>query len=104
MILTLASGINVFAGTGAGDEKKEAADHEKQIEKRDFSSVLKTGNDFRDFRVTKKDTLAEYEKTKAQGKKFSTTTKVLIGAGIAAAVIGIVIIAASKGAKDAASF
>lgn len=69
-----------------------------------MASALKTKNDSVNLTFSKKDTLAEYERTKAQGKKFSTTTKVLIGAGIAAVVIAVVVIAASNGAKDAASF
>jgi Flp pilus assembly protein TadB len=103
VILTVASSANVFARAG-DDEKTSVTNQEKQTEKTDLASALKSKSDSINSRFTKKDTLAEYEKTKAQGKKFSTTTKVLIGVGIAAVVIGVVVIAASKGAEDAASF
>lgn len=43
-----------------------------------------------------KSTLDSYEQAKKSGKKFSTTTKVLIGVGIAAAVVGVVVFAASR--------
>jgi hypothetical protein len=46
--------------------------------------------------IKEKDNLAAYERQKAKGNKFSTTTKVLIGVGIAAAVVGIVVFAASR--------
>ena len=106
IILTVASSANVFARAGGGgdDEKRSVTNQEKQTEKTDLAAALKTKSDSVNSKFTKKDTLAEYEKTKAQDKKFSTTTKVLIGVGIAAVIIGIVVIAASKGAEDAASF
>jgi CHASE3 domain sensor protein len=101
MILTVASSANVFARANNDNEKTNATNQEKQIEKRDTSSIWKTKHDSVNSTFTKKDTLAEYERTKAQGKKFSTTTKVLIGVGIAAVVIGIIVYAADKGASDA---
>jgi Flp pilus assembly protein TadB len=104
MILTVASSASVFARAIDSNEKTGVAKEEKQIEKRDLSSVLKTKNDSVNTTFTKKDTLAAYEKEKAQGRKFSATTKVLIGVGIAAAVVAIVAVAASNGAKDAGSF
>ena len=100
MILTVASSANIFARAG-GDEKTNVTKQEKPIEKTDLAPAIKIKTDASNSNFTKKDTLAEYERTKAQGKKFSTTTKVLIGAGVAAAVIGIVFLAASKGARDA---
>ena len=104
MILTAASSANVFARANDDNEKTVVTNREKQIEKRDLSSALKTKGDSVNSNFTKKDTLAEYEKTKAQGRKFSTTTKVLIGVGIAAAVIAIVAVGFHKGANDAARF
>jgi len=105
MILTMASSANVFARAGGGDdEKTSVTDREKPSEKTDLASALKVKSDAANPKFTGKDTLAEYEKTKAQGRKFSTTTKVLIGVGVAAAVIAIVVIVANKGAEDAASF
>lgn len=104
MILTIASSANVFARANDSNEKTSTTNQEKQIEKRDLSAALKTKTDSVNSNFTKKDTLAEYERTKAEGKKFSTTTKVLIGVGIAAVVIGIIVYAADKGAEDAARF
>lgn len=43
-----------------------------------------------------KSTLAEHQKTAKQHKRFSTTTKVLIGAGVAAAVVAVVVVLAKK--------
>lgn len=45
-------------------------------------------------------TLAEHQAQKKAGRKFSTTTKVLIGAGIAAAVLAVVFVAARNDLKD----
>lgn len=105
MILMVASGANVFArANGGDDEKTSATKQEKPVKQKDLASVIKTKNETVNSSFTKKDTLAEYERAKAQGKKFSTTTKVLIGVGVAAAVIAIIAIAASNGAKDAGSF
>ena len=40
--------------------------------------------------------IINYEQSKAAGKKFSTMTKVLIGGGVAAAVVEIFVFAASR--------
>jgi hypothetical protein len=45
-------------------------------------------------------TQAEHQAQKKAAKKFSTTTKVMIGVGIAAAVVAIVFVAARKDLKD----
>ncbi len=43
-----------------------------------------------------KESMRTYHEHNARGKKFSTTTKILIGVGIAAAAIGIFVFAASR--------
>ncbi len=107
LIMTAASSARVFASANDGDKKTNADKPEKQIkesEKKDLSFILKNKSEISDLKFTKKDTLAEYERTKAQGRKFSTTTKILIGAGIAAAIVAVVVLVAKKGARDASPF
>ncbi len=103
-IFCLGTNANVFAQARAF-ENNQAIRAEKSETKSEPSSVQKSSNpDLKKALFEKKDSsaykeksnLAEYERQKAQGKKFSTTTKVLIGVGIAAAVIAIVVIAASR--------
>ncbi len=97
-IFTAVSGVNAFArGTGNENEEKTAVVKEKKkIEKKDFSGSFKTEKDSLSKIEKSAYSRAEYQKQKAQGSKFSTTTKVLIGVGIAAAVIGIVAFAVSR--------
>ena len=103
-IFSAVSGVNVFARSINGDEKTPVVVKETATGREDLKTVFSAKNDSSNEIGKEKNTLAEYEKSKAQGRKFSTTTKVLIGVGIAAVVIGVVVIAASKGAEDAASF
>lgn len=49
---------------------------------------------------TNKSTMADYERQKCQGKKFSTTQKVLIGAGIAGAITVVVLVLANRDVKN----
>lgn len=97
-IFTAVSGVNVFARAFDGENEKNTATvkEEKKIEKKDFSKNFKIKNDSANDLEKADYSRAEYERQKAQGKKFSTTTKVLIGVGVAAAVIGIVVFAASS--------
>lgn len=107
MILMTASSVSVFARAIDNDGKNDVAKAEKQAdknEKKDWSSIVKAKSDFGDAKFSGRQTLAEFEKQKAQGKKFSNTTKVLIGVGVAAAVIVVVALAFRKGTKDAATF
>ena len=90
------SGVDVFARNINGDEKTPVAVKKMPAGKEDLKSVFSAKNDSSNEIGKEKNTLAEYEKSKAQGRKFSTTTKVLIGVGIAAAVIGVVVFAASR--------
>lgn len=96
IIFTLSSGINVFAQTGNLNPIETVAKQEVKNDARDLKSSIKAQSDAENQNASNKTTLADYEKAKKQGKKFSTTTKVLIGVGVAAAVIGIVVFAASR--------
>ncbi|HEX8636806.1 MAG TPA: hypothetical protein VF692_01990 [Pyrinomonadaceae bacterium] len=95
-IFSAVSGVNVFARSINGDEKTLVVKKETQAGKEDLKSVFSAKNDSSNQIGKEKNTLAEYERNKAQGRKFSTTTKILIGVGIAAAVIGVVVFAASR--------
>ena len=99
-IFCLGTNANVFAQARSFENNRAIG-----VEISEASSVQKASNpDLKKALFEKKDSsvykeknnLAEYEKQKAQGKKFSTTTKILIGVGIAAGVIGIVVFAASR--------
>jgi hypothetical protein len=112
LLLNVAFGANVFAQTGFvnGNQflgqrtapqndvsrNEESKDVSKSAAKADFYKKLARNNVSSNIIESEKNTLAAYERQKAEGKKFSTTTKVLIGVGIAAAVIGIVVFAASR--------
>jgi hypothetical protein len=96
MILTIASGINVLAQSSNVTENQVAVKQETSDSASDLKSLVKAQNNSAGLNFYHKSTLAEYERNKQQGKKFSTTTKVLIGVGIAAAVIGVVVFAASR--------
>lgn len=91
------SGVNVFARALNGEGERTAkVKQENRAEKKDLKNAFKTERDSEE-RLGKTDySRAEYERQKAKGSKFSTTTKVLIGVGIAAAVLGIVVFAASR--------
>lgn len=95
-IFSAVSGVTVFARSINGDEKPAVVVKETPAGKEDLKSVFSAKNDSSKQIGKEKNTLAEYEKNKAQGRKFSTTTKVLIGVGIAAAVIGVFVFAASR--------
>ncbi|HEX8279423.1 MAG TPA: hypothetical protein VF540_12040 [Segetibacter sp.] len=112
LLLNVALGVNVFAQAGLvksnqfigqidtprneTQQNGDNTDSSKKVTKEQFYKKLATTNSNSDLIKSEKDTLAAYEKQKAAGKKFSTTSKVLIGVGIAAAVIGIVVFAASR--------
>ena len=96
MILTIASGVNVAAQSSSVTENQVAVKQENADSARDLRSLVKAQTSSDGLNISRKSTLAEYERNKQQGKGFSTTTKVLIGVGIAAAVIGIVVFAASR--------
>ena len=98
-IFCLGTNANVFAQARAFENNRALG-----VEKSEPSAAKPSNKDLKkalfekkeSSAYTEKSNSAEYERQKAQGKKFSTTTKVLIGVGIAAAVIGIVVFAASR--------
>ena len=100
MIFTVASGVNVFAQTGKIDENQTVAKQEIKTEGSDLKSLVKAQPDSTELKVSNKSTLADYQKAKQQGSKFSTTTKVLIGVGIAAAVVGVIFVVARRDLKS----
>jgi len=112
LVLNVASGVSVYAAENTTREKQSIASSNESNaagvrdekagqtpaskEKADFYKNIRLNDSGFDFAKSEKSTLADYEKSKAAGKKFSTTKKVLIGAGIAAAAIGIFVLAASR--------
>ena len=95
MIFTVASSVNTFAQSAAVNENQPTV-QEKEAPKSDLLSAIRAQENSEKLNISNKSTLAEYERGKRQSKGFSTTTKILIGVGIAAGVIAIVAIAASR--------
>ena len=95
-IFTVASSVNVFTQTAAVDENPPVVVQEKEAPKSDLQSAVRAQNNSDKLNISNKSTLAEYERQKKQSKGMSTTTKVLIGVGIAAGVLAIVAFAASR--------
>ena len=85
--ITAANG-NVLANGNATETNKAKTETRKPLK----GITYTTSSDVK----REKSTLAEHQKTNKQHKRFSTTTKVLIGAGIAAAVVGVVVVLAKK--------
>ena len=98
IVLTVASGVNAFAQTGKTSENQAVAKREGDTG--DLKSVIKSKSKSGDVTISDKSTLAEYERAKRQGKGLSTTTKVLIVAGIAVAVVAIIFVAARDDLED----
>lgn len=113
LLLNVAFGINVFAYSVSVENDQSSNQtsvprndiHRNESSKDNSQTTAKQQVLYKkhtedkansDFLKSEKNTLANYEKQKAAGKRFSTTTKALIGVGIAAAVIGIVVFAASR--------
>lgn len=97
-IFTAVSGVNAFALSSENEKEKSAAavKSERKITESDFTKPQTVENASLSKIEKSAYSRGEYEKQKAQRGKFSTTTKVLIGVGIAAAVVGIVVFAASR--------
>ncbi len=91
MMLTLASNAPLYAQTGSLKANDEAVRAEKQTAK-DLKKAFEAEEKKDTLEVSDKSTMAEYEKARRRGKGLSTTTKVLIGVGIAAAVVGILFV------------
>jgi len=96
LIFTVASGVNAFAQSRALNENQTAAKQENKTGASDLKARIKAQNNSAELNISDKNTLAEYEKSKKLGNSFSTTAKVLIGVGVAAAVVGVIVFAASR--------
>ncbi|HRH40061.1 MAG TPA: hypothetical protein PKY82_00345 [Pyrinomonadaceae bacterium] len=88
-IFSIASSANIFAQTKMSDENQPVSINPEPRRETFLKKEVQPN-------FEQKETMADYKKQKAQGSKFSTGTKVLIGVGIAAAVLGVVIFAASR--------
>jgi hypothetical protein len=95
MILTGASSVGVFAAAN-GDETSKTAAAEKSAGASNLKTIVNAQTGPTTAINPSKSTLADYQRAQRRGNKFSTKTKVLIGVGIAAAVVGIVVFAASR--------
>ena len=93
VILTVVSGVNAFAQTVKTDENQAVAKQENAAGTGDLKSVISARSKSGDVSISNKSTLAEYERAKRQGKGLSTTTKVLIVVGIAAAIATVIFVA-----------
>ncbi len=94
-ILSVASSISIFAQTNLTDENQTVSNNIETKNKKLCKVFLKK-EDKSQVNFNEKNNLAAYQKQKAQGKNFSTGTKILIGIGMAAAVVGVVVFAASR--------
>ncbi|MBS1793474.1 MAG: hypothetical protein JSS81_06450 [Acidobacteria bacterium] len=90
LILIASSGVGAFAQTGAPRASAGFIKTERRADAGDLKSLLRAQNDRSAPVVSGKSTLADYEQAKKQGRKFSTATKVLIGVGIAVAVVAVI--------------
>ena len=100
MIFTVASGINTFAQTNKIDENQTVAKQGAKTDSADLKSLVKARTGSNEVKISNKSTLADYQKAKQQSSKFSTTTKVLIGVGIAVAVVGVIFVVARRDLKS----
>ena len=87
MMLTLATSAPLYAQTGSLKANETNVKAEKPA--KDLKEAFKAEEKKDTLEVSDKSTMAEYERARRRGKGLSTTTKVLIGVGIAAAVVGI---------------
>jgi hypothetical protein len=111
LLLNVAFSANAFAQMNAFKENRlsgqisapkirnsqnEKDDSEKRQSKWRFDKKIAGFETTSDPGKVERETTASYQKSRATGKNFSTGTKILIGVGIAAAVVGIVVFAASR--------
>ena len=97
--------LNVIAHTKGGENDKQpprpalpaAA---KPSETKNWRAIFAENREKPFNPASRKSTLAEHQAQQKAGKKFSTTSKVLIGAGIAAAVLAVVFVVAREDLKD----
>jgi len=106
LIATIMAAANLvaFARVGGGEADKApakaAANTAEKQETKNWTAILAEPQRSSFDPESRRSTLSEHQAQKKAAKKFSTTTKVLIGAGIAAAVVAIVFVAARKDLKD----
>ena len=103
-IMTIAN-LNVFARTNGGENDKQPrrpapSAPAKPAETRDWRAVFAANREKPFDPASRKSTLAEHRAQQKAGKKFSTTGKVLIGVGVAAAVLAVVFVVARNDLKD----
>lgn len=106
LITAIMAGANLVAFAGIGDSErakapvKAAMKPEEKRETKNWTAIFAAPQNTSFDPASRKSTMADHQSQKKAAKKFSTTTKVLIGAGIAAAVVAIVFVAARKDLKD----
>lgn len=105
MMAAIVATANMFAfasgNDGATDKSPvKTARTEEKREARNWSAILAVPQSKSFDPTSMKSTMSEHQAQKKAAKRFSTTTKVLIGVGIAAAVIAIVFVAARDDLKD----
>jgi len=100
LAITIFASANVFASArvdgSEGDNVEKTVSEGKKNLKAIFAAKKKKPFD----PASRKSTLADHQSQQKLGKKFSTTSKVLIGVGIAAAVAAVVVVVARKDLKD----
>ena len=89
VVLSIASSGNVFAQAKLSDENQPILINKEAKNEKVKDSFLKKEVQPN---LEIKETMADYRKQKAQGKKFSTQTKVLIGVGVGAAILATILI------------
>lgn len=88
-ILGIVSSANVFAQAKLSDENQTISINKEVKNEKVRESFLKKEDKPN---YEQKETMADYKKQKAQGKKFTTGTKVLIGVGIGAAILATILV------------
>lgn len=99
LMTAIMAGANGYVLAAANDPEK---DRERALaaEKQDWRAAAERTESPVFDRASRKSTMKEYNQTKSANKGFSTTTKVLIGVGIAAAVLAVVFVAARDDLRD----
>jgi ferric-dicitrate binding protein FerR (iron transport regulator) len=103
--IMVAANANVLARTNGGEDDKKSAKAAqaapaKPTEEKNWRQIFAANREKPFDPASRKSTLAEHQAQQKAGKKFSTTTKVLIGVGIAAAVLAVVFVVARDDLKD----
>jgi len=102
-IMAIANGMAFARVNDSGADKapvKAAVKAEEKREIKNWSAIFAAPQGKSFDPASRRSTLSEHQAQNKAAKKFSTTTKVLIGVGIAAAVVAIVFVAARDDLKD----